>query len=364
VRLSFSGQSRQVQWGLLIALSAVFAAVLELAGLPAALLLGPMFAGIVLGTNGGTIRSPRKTFLVAQAIIACLIARSITPSILGVIADDWLMFASVVFGVLAAAGLLGWLLTRWQVFPGTTAIWSCWPGGASAMIFMADAYGADARLVAFMQYLRVVMVALLASVVAALWVDPAILAQAPPKIWFPPVEPVPLLTTFGLVVFGVVAGTFSRIPAGSFVVTLMTAAALNVAGLLEIGLPPWLLAFCYAFVGWNVGLNFTREILAHVWRVLPKIFASVMALIAACGGLAWLLHRFAGIDPLTAYLATSPGGADSIAIIASSSHVDVPFVMALQSSRFMLILLVGPHIGSFLARRRASSEEPPPAPLD
>ena len=46
--------------------------------------------------------------------------------------------------------------------------------------------------------------------------------------------------------------------------------------LIEIGLPPWLLAFCYAFVGWNVGLNFTRDILAYVWRVLPKIIAFVI----------------------------------------------------------------------------------------
>jgi uncharacterized protein len=56
-------------------------------------------------------------------------------------------------------------------------------------------------------------------------------------------------------------------------------------------------------------------------------------------------------DPLTAYLATSPGGADSVAIIAaSSSHVDVPFVMAMQMARFILVLLVGPALARAVAR--------------
>ena len=64
-----------------------------------------------------------------------------------------------------------------------------------------------------------------------------------------------------------------------------------------------------------------------------------------------LLHVFAGIDPLTAYLATSPGGADSVAIIAASSHVDVPFVMALQTGRFLVVLLIGPRLARFVARR-------------
>lgn len=40
--------------------------------------------------------------------------------------------------------------------------------------------------------------------------------------------------------------------------------------------------------------------------------------------------------PLTAYLATSPGGADSVAIIAASAHVEISFVMAMQLARFLV----------------------------
>ncbi|RVB66210.1 AbrB family transcriptional regulator, partial [Mesorhizobium sp. M7A.F.Ca.CA.004.06.1.1] len=76
-----------------------------------------------------------------------------------------------------------------------------------------------------------------------------------------------------------------------------------------------------------------------------------VALIAFCGGLAFLISHLLGIDPLTAYLATSPGGMDSIAIIAAAAqNVDISFVMALQSARFLIVLLVGPSVARLVAR--------------
>jgi uncharacterized membrane protein AbrB (regulator of aidB expression) len=56
------------------------------------------------------------------------------------------------------------------------------------------------------------------------------------------------------------------------------------------------------------------------------------------------------IDPLTAYLATSPGGVDSVAIIAASTKVDVSFVMGLQTIRLLFVLLVGPFLSRFVAK--------------
>ena len=60
----------------------------------------------------------------------------------------------------------------------------------------------------------------------------------------------------------------------------------------------------------------------------------------------------AGVDPLTAYLATSPGGSDSIAIIAASSNVDVSFVMAMQTVRMIAVLFLAPVLTNFIAERR------------
>ncbi|MBZ9559976.1 AbrB family transcriptional regulator [Halomonas coralii] len=317
---------------------------------PAGLLLGPMAAGVLVAVAGVRVRVPRWPFFLAQASIGCMIAQSITLPILHEIGRDWPTFSIAVVAVIAASSLLGWLLARWQVLPGTTAIWGSAPGAATAMVLMAESFGADVRLVAFMQYLRVVIVTLVASLVASFFM-PADTAAAPARQWFAAVDPVALATTLGVIGVGAVAGRVSRLPAGPLLVTLGGATLLQDFAGVTLEQPALLLAVSYAFVGWSIGLRFDRTILAHVARSLPSVIASILCLVALCGGFAALLVVFAGIDPLTAYLATSPGGADSVAIIASSTHVDVAYVMAMQIARFVLVLLFGPHIARLIARR-------------
>ncbi len=349
-RYHLGAQPVGLQWVLLLGLSVSLVWVLSAIRLPAALFLGPMAAAVVLATGEATVRVPNWLFLGAQGAIGCMIARSFTPAIVGTMASDWPLFAAVIMAVIAASSTLGWLLARWRVLPGTTAIWGTSPGAANVMILMAEVYGGDVRLVAFMQYLRVVLVAMVASVVARLWIGPVTAAVAAVP-WFPPIAPLPFVSTLALVGFGAAAGLRLRIPAGPFLVPMIVGAVLHATGSIEIVLPPWLLASTYAAVGWSVGLRFTRPILMHALRLLPRILASSLALIALCGGLGVVLSRTAGIDPLTAYLATSPGGADSVAIIGAAAHVDLPFVMALQTARFLAVLALGPWIARFVVRR-------------
>jgi uncharacterized protein len=70
-----------------------------------------------------------------------------------------------------------------------------------------------------------------------------------------------------------------------------------------------------------------------------------------------MLVMVAKVDPLTAYLATSPGGSDSIAIIAASSDVDVSFVMAMQTVRMIVVLFLAPILTKFIVERM---NVPPP----
>ncbi len=345
----FASMPKVAQWTLLAAFSGACAALLNMAGLPAAFFLGPMVAGVIMGVNGAAIRVPRVPYIGAQAIMGAFIASAITPSILHSFFQDWPIILGVVFAIIAASSFLGWVMSRWRVMPGTTSIWGSSPGAAAAMVIMAAEFGADARLVAFMQYFRVACVAGLASVVAAVWAHTT--GTAHPAIqWFPAVHGEAFAETLLLAGVCAFAGRLFRIPSGPMLLTLLFGSLLHLSGAIEIELPKWLLAGTYALLGWGVGLQFTPAILAHALRALPKILLSVTLLIAFCGALAFLLTRTLGIDALTAYLATSPGGMDSIAIIAASTHVDVPFVMALQTIRFLIIVMAGPHLARLVAR--------------
>ncbi|MDR3456702.1 MAG: AbrB family transcriptional regulator [Verrucomicrobiae bacterium] len=340
---------RPAQWLSLLLLSVVFMVLLEWFRLPAALLLGAMFAGILIETGGGEIRVPALPFQFSQAVIGCLVASRITPQILKTFEGHWPLFLGVMLAVIVASCGLGWLLHKFRVFPDTTPIWGLLPGAASTMMIMADSFGADGRLVAFMQYLRVVCVALAGSVIARFWCHASVISA--PVIWFPEIQWPALAETLLFIGLCIYLGKKSGIPAGGILVPLVLGTILKDTGSLNLELPPWLLAVSYALLGWSIGLRFTRKILVHAARALPQITLSVLLLMAFCGGLAAVLVEVAGIDPLTAYLATSPGGVDSAAIIAASSKVDLPFVMSMQTARLLMVLFIGP----VLSRRVAGA---------
>ena len=75
-----------------------------------------------------------------------------------------------------------------------------------------------------------------------------------------------------------------------------------------------------------------------------------MVLIGLCGLMSLALVWLLGLDPLTAYLAISPGGIDSVAVIGAASQADMSFVMALQTMRLLAVVLLGPPLARALAR--------------
>ena len=341
---------------LLVAGSAALAALLEWIGLPAGLLLGPMVIGIALASTGRQVEIPTFAFRAGQAIVGLLIASVVTRELLATVAARPALFAGTTLATLAASTSIGWALTRWRLLPGTVAVWGSMPGAATAMVLMARSYGADPRQVAIMTYSRVVCVAAVASVLAAL-LGGGSGSHAPGAGWFPPIAPLAFAETLGVAAVGVIAGVKAGLPAGALLGPLLLGAALNVAELVRFELPGWLLAASYAVVGWRIGLSFTRAIVTAAARALPRILLSIALLIGFCAGLSVLLARLAHVDPVTAYLATSPGGMDSVAIIATETPVDVPFVMAMQALRFFAVLLAGPWLARRIAGRFAGRSD-------
>jgi membrane AbrB-like protein len=354
-------------WARLLALSALFVAALETLALPAGFLLGPMLAGIVArnlsprptGTHedAPTIHIPLLGVNLAQAVVGLLIARTITPEIIHTVLERWPLFLGFTLSTLLCSALLGWWFTRLRLVPGTTAIWGLLPGGAGAVVLMAGAYGADARIVAFMQYLRVLVVTVLASLIAG-WSASAAPTPVMDSDWFPSLVTPGFAQTLALIVVAIVVGRIARIANGTMLVAMVGGAVLHDTGLMQIALPPWLLAVSFTALGWSIGLRFTREVLGSARRVLPATVLCIAVLIAACGLLGWLMAHLLGADPLTAYLATSPGGADSVAVIAASSPVNAPLVMAFQTARLFAVIAIGPAMSRFIATRLVSAHQP------
>jgi uncharacterized protein len=350
-------------WLQLVAVSLPLAWGARLAGFPAAFLVGPMLGAIAWGLFAGArLRLPRSLLACVQALLGIAIARAITGAFVVAFTRNAVVMLLVVAATILVGALVGWVLVRYSALPGTTAAWGSSPGGATAMIAMAEDHGADVRLVAFMQYLRAILVVLSVTLVTRFLLGPASAANqaAPPLLVSTPLPAT--LVTLAIATGSGLLGKWSRIPAGPLLVPMFLGGLLHALGL-ELVVPPWLLAVANLALGWHVGLGFDRDILRHVLRAIPQVLLATFLLIGMCALSSWVLARWIGVAPLTAYLATSPGGLDSIAIIALGSEVDLSFVMATQTLRLFLVILLGPRIAKWLCLHARAGAKPGAGPV-
>ena len=346
-----------LQWPALLALSALISLLWGGAGLPASLLLGPLLGGLVFGVNGVRLTVPKQPYVVAQAVLGAMVSAGITPAIVGSLGRHGMLFFVVMAGTVAGCTGIGWLMSRSGLIPGATAVFGTSPGAATAMVLLAEAEGADPRLVAFIQYTRVLLVALSASLVARFWVGVAGV-HPPGAPWLAPVHWGSLALVLLLALGAQQLARLVRLQAWALLGPMLVLSTLHALGWINIDLPRWLLGAAYCLIGWQIGLAFRRESLVHAGKALPAVILACVSMIGFCALLGWSLTKLAHIDALTGYLATSPGGLDSVAIIAAASgHVDLSFVLALQAVRLLFAIGLMPLITRLVVQHSPHLQE-------
>ena len=341
-----------VGWILLGVGSALAGLLAQVVGLPAAWLVGPMLVAVVVALawpKHPTV--PRWGRIAALAVVGGVLAATFTPSVLPLIAANWFSISLVVGGTLVLSLASGCVFARVTRVDGKTAALGTLPGAASGMVAMSGPLGADPRLVALMQYMRVLVVVLSAALVARFASGGGT----------PPVSGQGLQTTHEATLvhatwlayfltalvagIGTWAGTRLRLPAGALMGPLIFGVALEEMGILHLAWPPGVPEVAYLIIGLYVGLLFDRDSVRRAGRLLPFVLCSTVGLVAACAGLGWALAALTPIDGLTAYLATTPGGIDSVAIMALGSGASAPLVLAVQMLRLFAVVLVGSLVG-------------------
>ncbi|MGH7292067.1 MAG: AbrB family transcriptional regulator, partial [Myxococcota bacterium] len=291
------------RWLLLLTLTVPATAGLHSAGLPAAFLLGPLAAAILLSAGGAGVQLPALPYLAAQGVLGCMIGTIMRADLHEIFRAGWPLLLLGTVAPIGVAALIGYLLSRWRLMPASTGIWGSMPGAATVMVLMSDGFGADSRIVAFMQYLRVLCVALVATLVALFFNAHAGGAAHAPTVWFPSQPAVGLALSVLVAVGGAWLGQRLGLPAGALLLPMIAVALLRAGGVSVTPLPPWLLVPAYALIGWSIGLRFSAEVLRYVTRLLPLMLVAIGLLLLFCGALSVALVYGLGLDPLTAYLA-------------------------------------------------------------
>lgn len=111
---------------------------------------------------------------------------------------------------------------------------------------------------------------------------------------------------------------------------------------MAIAVPGVVADAAFVVVGASVGLRFDRASLRRAGRLVPYMVGAVIVLSAICAALGLVLVAALDTDPLTAYLATTPGGISSVLAAAFDSGADLTVVVAVQTLRLMVLALAAP----------------------
>jgi uncharacterized protein len=343
-----------LRWVVLAALVALVGWGFDEAGVPSAPLFAALAVGIAyaLATNDSRLALPRSAILGAQALIGVVIGTHVDTATLRGIGAHWAPLLLVSLATLALTVVSGIVLARWTGIDRPTAAFGMIAGGASGVIAISRELGADERLVAVMQYIRVLIVVVMTPIVAATFFG----LRAHMR---PPVVPTHhhwasgVLFALAVCAVGIAAGRLARLPTAGLLGPLILSAALTLAGSsLVRPVPNWLQSIGFAVIGIQIGLRFTPASLRQAGRILPAATSMILALILVCALLSLALAPLANVTRLDAYLATSPGGLYAVLATALGGNVDAPFVLSVQLLRTLVMLLAAPPLSRLLLRRR------------
>lgn len=346
---------RPAAWLALGAATLLVALSLDALGLPSATLFGALLVGLAVAL-GATARFeiPPPAFSAAQALTGVTLGCYLRSESLDALAGAWLPVVLVSAATLLLTLLAGHVMARVTEVDEPTAALGMIAGGASGIVTMARELGADDRVVAFMQYARVLLIVLITPLLVALVFSgggtPAPLAESA-GIPFAGTLP-DWGATVAVALVGAAAGRLTRLPAGILLGPLLLAAGLTLA--LPAGtfaVPPLLREAAFSVIGLQVGLRFTVATVRQLGRLLVPVLLSVLALIVACFGLAVGLHATTHVTLLDAYLATTPGGLYAVLAAVAGTEADATFVVAVQGLRLLVMVLLAPFAIKLLLRR-------------
>jgi membrane AbrB-like protein len=347
-----------MRWLVLVAVTVGVTVPLTLIGVPSAALFAALVVGIALALVPFAPRGvPRQAGVAAQGVLGVYIGTMVHRDAFAALGSNWPIVLAVAVGTLVLSIVGGGLLGLHREVSPLTGALALVAGGASGLVAIARELGGDDRVVAVVQYLRVALITASMPLMVTLVYHsskaprPSSVLESHPLPWY---LSVPLMLV--IVVAGVVAGRFVRMPGAGLLGPMAITIVLELTGAsFGLEVPDMLVQLGYMLIGWQAGLAFTRESLRAIERILPAAFALIVVLNVAAAGLGMLLSKVTGISQLDGYLATSPGGIYAVLATAVETGSNVTFVIAAQVIRVLLMLFTAPLVARmflWLSRRQ------------
>ncbi|MBP2191181.1 AbrB family transcriptional regulator [Nocardia goodfellowii] len=352
-----------IGWVVLLVAVLAAAKLLDRWGFPAPQMILAIVVGGVLAAAGRLPAPlPGEVSVGAQAMLGVLMGSYLEVSLLSTIGLALLPVLGITAATLVVSVLVAWVFARAAKVELPTATLGLLAGGSAAVVACAHELDADPRRVAFMQYLRVALVALSAPAVAALLDDEdriaSITASAGDVVLGAGVtnpdlpewmivgrgdQVAGLSIAVMLCFIGIRLGKRLGLPSPALIGPMLITAALTAVGISHGYAPTNLFKeLLFVLIGFEVGTKFTKTVILEMAKMIPSMAVAIAILSAAAAGLAYGLALLVDLELSDLYLATTPGGINAVLATAEEMGANMPLITTVQSVRLLSMVLLLP----------------------
>jgi uncharacterized protein len=330
-----------------LAISAAGGFVANWLALPAGWLMGGALAVTAAAMAGLPIVMPDRVRDVAFVLVGMSMGASVAPDSLSLMVKWPISLAALVLELVLIISLTGWMLVKlFRLDPGTAYL-SSFPGHLSFVMGIASAGVGNARQIAIIQVIRILMLTICVPIGAVFlpidhFTPPA--ATEFLEIWQL------LALAAGCTAAGLVF-VWLKVPAGFVLGAMAAATAAKLGGLYEAAMPPPLVLITFVLTGALIGSRFAgitrREFIKAAWGGLIATAMTVGIVTAIAYGVSLLVDMPFG----QIWLGLSPGALEGMGALGIALGYDTAFIAAHHVVRLLLLSFAIPTVVVLIRRR-------------
>ena len=350
-------------WILLtIAVAAAGGLVLLKCKVPGGMLVGAIVSVVLLNliTDQAYIYPQARVLaqVLTGAYIGCMVTKEDLERMPKVIAPYFTVMASF----LALNFFVGAFICRVTDLDLMTSLFCAAPGGMTDIPLIALDMGADASMVAVMQFVRMVfgMGCLpLVIVFTGRILAPEAMSSPKGQKSHPHgkrkecasgyISLKKFLPTFLVALCTGVIGKRTGIPAGTLTFSLVSMIVIKLCCDTQ-AMPMWVRRFAQVVSGCCIGVGITREHISQLRQLILPAIVLCLGYILLCVGMGYVIARIFHMDLREAMLCLSPAGASEMALIAADLGIYSTNLVVLQICRLLGVVVIFPHIFAALVR--------------
>jgi len=285
--------------------------------------------------------------LIFMSIIGAMIGSRFSPELLTLLPKFWISgLALVPYILLAHAGSYA-IMRGIGGYDKLDAFFASLPGGIIDSAALAEAAGADLRIVTAQHFIRIILVVASVPLLFLFIQGNAVGSLAGQTIADVNYDFIDIALIISIALVGLFIGQITKLPVSHMLGPLLLAFTLSVGGVVEINIPPWLGHAAQYMVGTALGAQFSgvsRRLLARGLG-MGLLAGAYMLLLA--GAFATILVQHVPADFGAMFISFAAGGLAEMSLIALSLNFN-PVVVALHH---LVRIFMTVWFGHFLSRR-------------